>query len=375
MRQKEFTFGTLTILFFCVLAGCQSASVTGRDPLLGKTRLDPPATSARSVYVERQSVSDSGLVPGGKQDFSSSVGAQASAQTYTARYLSMDQKTDPQTETVPKSSETSGNSNASHLRWKSVHSESERSEASAPAAPSGEFTLEPASPAEVAKYQFYYDFSVFPPRKVMLNENPYTAGTSASNASSFQSDSVREVPQLEQPSERPERSAPRYVQTGNLQANYFDPYAPHRQYDRRRQALSRDFERDFAEIQPRAQLAGKSTPAAGQAPQTMPTQGTAPELPASEIADSGNVSAAGQANSAGGWKVVSRIQPSESGKSSPREESPLLAETQPEKAETSPAVGASAALPKEPKNTSKAPAAAPRPVRDNSLNLLDLPEP
>ncbi|MDO4630396.1 MAG: hypothetical protein Q4C70_14555, partial [Planctomycetia bacterium] len=63
--------GTVSLLLILNMVGCQGARNTGKDPLLGKTRLDPPATSARSVYIERANIHDSGVVPGNRRTLAS----------------------------------------------------------------------------------------------------------------------------------------------------------------------------------------------------------------------------------------------------------------------------------------------------------------
>ncbi|MDO4571433.1 MAG: hypothetical protein Q4D38_13695 [Planctomycetia bacterium] len=57
----------IIVLLGCVWAacgGCESARNVGRDPLLGETRVQAPAITPRSVYVDRRNPAESGVVPG-----------------------------------------------------------------------------------------------------------------------------------------------------------------------------------------------------------------------------------------------------------------------------------------------------------------------
>ena len=69
-KQLNIRINIRTVLcalaLLCVFAatGCESARKVGRDPLLGQTRLAPPQTEPRSVYVDRQNPVESGVVPG-----------------------------------------------------------------------------------------------------------------------------------------------------------------------------------------------------------------------------------------------------------------------------------------------------------------------
>lgn len=216
--------------------GCQSARVSGHDPLLGKTRVDPPTTNARSVYVERQNTSDSGVVPGGSHIQT----AQTGGTTQTVRYA------DP----TPGTEET-GNTNNAHLKWKNVHDSAEHTGNTEPESGS--------NVSGISEYNYIYDFSTFPPRTITLsgNENkvrispepavssdPYTAKTSGINAE-METDAERKMEA--ETSSIPGNTEDSAPQTRPLISKGFDPYAPNRVYERRREELSRSFASDFSE--------------------------------------------------------------------------------------------------------------------------------
>ena len=66
ITKNDISTALFTLALLCVFGatGCESARKVGRDPLLGQTRLTPPQTDPRSVYVDRRNSVESGVVPG-----------------------------------------------------------------------------------------------------------------------------------------------------------------------------------------------------------------------------------------------------------------------------------------------------------------------
>lgn len=355
-NQRDFWFSGL-LLALCV-SGCQNAQTTGRDPLLGKTRLDPPSTSARSVYVERQA--GSGVVPGGERSLAKTPAPKteeqsASAATQTVRYPNFGEDEKSSENAVPEKNVPAANS--SHLRWRSLEQELPVND----------------SPTGSNDYSYVYDFSTFPARRVPVGRStsspdpyalPENAISGTESAPEMISERAPEIIQTANPGMEPAASQPQNVRC-QLVADQFDPYAPHREFERRKMQLSQNLAQDFdqapatsTEIQPlNVPLSTNSMLAVRSAPIEPKT-------------------ISGSRAAASGWQVVStptvlRAEPSA------ETEPSAIAKTEP--AEVSGPVGAQVSLPK-PETKSQAngekEAEKTSPVSrpDDSLNLLDLPE-
>jgi len=254
--MKRIQSALLGCVFSMVLLalGCQQARISGHDPLLGKMRVDPPATSARSVYVERRNVQDAGLLPSDteaivnapagtavKKTGMAETVQTASEQRVTVHKVPLQSAGETVSETGSETSpeeDTSRSVNSSHLRWKSVdlsetapsakdpERRSFREDVRKPAAEARELTEE-----ELANYRYAYDFSIIPPRKVPLEsfgQEPFF------------------VPQdTETVLAQGMAGLPVRVPEQNFYGNDFDPYASHHEFDLKRMEVSRRFEMEF----------------------------------------------------------------------------------------------------------------------------------
>lgn len=267
-------FSVLGLMGLWGLCGCQSAQTTGKDPLLGKTRLDPPATSARSVYVERQNFDESGVVPGGAlvdgRKSGSGKGAQtAESETRTARYYSPDSDARSELGTESKSkSETENDAEApfennaenrvatARLKWRALGSESaENAEGitdswdaenteNATERENGSRDLE----SDGGEYRYFYDFSVFPARRVPVGASAHTA--EAREGVNEWTEGRGRGPRLSTDVARSGEMDGREIllprmNVVQLTPDSFDPYAPHRKYERRRTEISQRLAADF----------------------------------------------------------------------------------------------------------------------------------
>jgi len=230
-----FTFGL--ILLLCA-SGCKSTG-SGKDPLLGKTRLDPPTTNARSVYVERQNVNESGVVPGGRSTTTepSTVGQPTSSdpagiiQPGAGSVQTVNYPNGLDSAEEAAVSEASDSAESSRLRWRSaVEPEpAETGDQNLPQSKStGDLTEE-----ELTNYRYVYDFSVMPPRKVPVGRAVRSAVSEISDA---------EKPEMRETGPDPYVSHPRSHQ---LVTQNYDPYAPNRQFERRKAKLSRTLSAEF----------------------------------------------------------------------------------------------------------------------------------
>lgn len=268
-RYFGLQFGNFVLFFllaFFVFAGCQSTQVTGKDPLLGKTRLDPPATSARSVYVERQNFDESGVVPGGRiaegQKVPRSVKrGVAERETRTVRYHSPENGSESDF-SIEKNKEANTekaagkNVSATRLKWKSAR-EGSREESPygmkiAQNTESGSDGVYPREPGtNTGDYRYFYDFGTFPARRVPIGgtlggrgefwndrEERFVNGDDDfSGLANFEVVKKRE-------SGTNENFLPK-MKVVQLVPEAFDPYAPHREYERKRGEISRMMAADF----------------------------------------------------------------------------------------------------------------------------------
>ncbi len=284
--------------------GCQQARLSGHDPLLGKMRVDPPATSARSVYVERRNVQDSGLLPSDteaivnapagtaakKKDSGRSETVQtASEQRVTVHKVPVQPVDETVSETGSGASpeeDASRSVNSSHLRWKTVdvfetapaakdpERRSFREDVRKPAAEARELTEE-----ELAYYRYAYDFSTIPPRKVPLEsfgQEPFSVP---------QDDEIVPAQGM--------IGLPVRVPEQNFYGNDFDPYASHHEFDLKRLEVSRRFEMEFDARD--AEKTQKETLSAGETAAAARSLGETVGEPA----------AVDPATRADGWKIVS----------------------------------------------------------------------
>lgn len=261
-----FVCGTLLLAL-----GCQQARISGRDPLLGKMRVDPPATSARSVYVERKDVQDGGLLPSETTAIVNAPAASAkekepsrraeAIQTASEKRVTVQKvpveaalasHADPQENTSEELKEN-GNVSAgdsSHLRWRAVETSAtldpgkvsvpqtrQTGDARRTSAQVRELTEE-----ELANYRYAYDFTTIPPRKVPLS----------STKGSFRGSEFYQEPGVCHEQENAQAETAGTVSVPSVRAssrsfyaNDFDPYAPCCEFDRRRQEVSRRFEMEF----------------------------------------------------------------------------------------------------------------------------------
>ena len=238
MSSKLWPLGVLGFILVLCISGCKSCG-SGRDPLLGKTRVDPPTTNARSVYVERQNVNECGVVPGGGPATSASPAGNSSdsdpagiiqpgaGSVQTVYYPSGLDSVD---ESVPVSQEERSTEN-SHLHWISAEVPSKATHG-----PSlSDLGTRELTEEELANYRYVYDFSVMPPRKVPV-------GRSGSTVPSEKSAAGNAPVQGSAPD-------PYVPQTRQFVSQNFDPYAPNRQFERRKAKLSRTLATEFDEAE------------------------------------------------------------------------------------------------------------------------------
>ena len=238
MSSKFWFLGVFGLTLVLCISGCKSCG-SGRDPLLGKTRVDPPTTNARSVYVERQNVNECGVVPGGgsgtvvSQEIPGSSDPRGIIQpgagsVQTVYYPSGLDSTD---ESVPVPQNEKSTENA-HLHWISV----EAPQSAGTRGPSlSDLGTRELTEEELANYRYVYDFSVMPPRKVPV-------GRPAGAASSENSAAGNAATQGAIPD-------PYIPQSRQFVSQNFDPYAPNRQFERRKAKLSRSLATEFDEVE------------------------------------------------------------------------------------------------------------------------------
>lgn len=252
MSSKFWSLGVFILtLVFCA-SGCKSSG-SGRDPLLGKTRVDPPTTNARSVYVERQNVNECGVVPGGGSAASVSPEIPASSDpagiiqpgagsVQTAYYPSGLDSTE---EEAPLPQNETPTENA-HLHWLSA----EAPQNAGPRGPSlSDLGTHELTEEELANYRYVYDFSVMPPRKVPVGRSTGAVPTERFIAGNPSAQGSAPDPYIPQPRQ--------------FVSQNFDPYAPNRQFERRKAKLSRALATEFdeAEANPApVQTANSDTP-------------------------------------------------------------------------------------------------------------------
>lgn len=268
MRKKYLFFQVGNFILFSVMGvacfvGCRNAQVAGTDPLLGKTRLDPPATSARSVYVERQNFDESGVVPGGgiaggRKSVSGKVSRTAESETRTVRYYSPEDEANSENDAEKSSEKNVGNgAKSARLKWRAVGNDyAEKTEneenriQNADSDKNSSVGNDRQGELKDGEYCYFYDFSVFPVRRVPIDEN--VAGSADLNGNGKEwtngeenalfSGNVETVRTREPVSGG--NSFPR-MKTVQLTPDSFDPYAPHRQYERRRMEISQMMAKDF----------------------------------------------------------------------------------------------------------------------------------
>lgn len=344
MSKKLQYLGILGLAFVLFTFGCKSCG-NGRDPLLGKTRVDPPTTNARSVYVERQNANECGVVPGGRpaatvsQEIPSSSdpagiiqpGAGSVQTVYYPNGLDS-------TEEPAGVSEKQNSSESSHLRWVSseVPQKKETRGPSLNALMTSELTEE-----ELANYRYVYDFSVMPPRKVPV-------GRSADQVSPEKQSAGNAVPQ--------ETSDPYVPHSPQLVSNNYDPYAPNRQFERRRAKLSQKMASEFDETDP---ISGPVQTVKTDTPKNEPVSEAAPIL---QVQSSSRDS---------GWRVVASPDPTFS---RPAEALCNDSATGTQIAPVQKSVGAKIEVPENP--AQRVPGKVQENVRsseDGALNLFDLP--
>lgn len=255
MSSKLWSLGVfLLTLVFCV-SGCKSCG-SGRDPLLGKTRVDPPTTNARSVYVERQNVNECGVVPGGGCGASVSQEIPGSSEprgiiqpgagsVQTVYYPSgLDSEDDPASvSTIPGTSQDQKPAENAHLHWLSA----EVPQSTGPRGPSlSDLGTHELTEEELANYRYVYDFSVMPPRKIPVGRSggPVSSGIPATGISASGNAAAGNVPAQETPRD------PYIPQPRQFASDDFDPYAPNRQFERRKAKLSRVMANEFDEAEP-----------------------------------------------------------------------------------------------------------------------------
>ena len=257
MSSKFWSLGIFILtLVFCV-SGCKSCG-SGRDPLLGKTRVDPPTTNARSVYVERQNVNECGVVPGGgcaasvSQEIPGSSNPAGIIQpgagsVQTVHYPSgLDSVDEPgAASTIPATSQDQPPSEKAHLHWLSVETPQNEGKRGPSLSDLGTREL---TEEELANYRYVYDFSVMPPRKVPVGRS---AGAS-SETTALGNPAWGNAAENSAGNAAAQGSAPDpYVpQTRQFVSQNFDPYAPNRQFERRKAKLSRTMATEFDEAEP-----------------------------------------------------------------------------------------------------------------------------
>lgn len=238
MSSKLWSLGVFGLTLVLCTSGCKSCG-SGRDPLLGKTRVDPPTTNARSVYVERQNVNECGVVPGGGCATSVSQEIPASSDpagiiqpgagsVQTVYYPS---GLDSAGESVPVSQDEKPAENA-HLHWLSVETPQNEGKRGPSLSDLGTHEL---TEEELANYRYVYDFSVMPPRKVPVGRSTGPVSTERSSAGN--------------PAAQGAAPDPYIPQSRQFVSQDFDPYAPNRQFERRKAKLSRTLATEFDEAE------------------------------------------------------------------------------------------------------------------------------
>ncbi len=364
----RYILGTVALLLFLSLVGCQGARTTGKDPLLGKTRLDPPSTSARSVYIERPNIHDSGVVPGNRRALASSSSADAkkdnsssSAGISNASGASRHVRypTDLDGANFENTQDTTANS--SYLRWISapVPMTQNENERNAETAPNGQY-LDAPTESELRAYQYIYDFSSYPPRPRAIRKSSETSVKPNQPTVALLPDTSalgKIQPKL---NASPVSPRPRNAQ---FFSSDFDPYAPNRTYERKRMALSRDMETIFDQ-EPTPKFINEQNANRSQVQNTTPTL-PVPTLSQSVVAQPTLI--ARNSISATGWQVVATPSCADV-QSSPD------TEIAPKPASINIAVGTQIALPPEKKATQIPHQRDAVLHPDNAINILDLPE-
>ncbi|MCR5164605.1 MAG: hypothetical protein K6C40_11360 [Thermoguttaceae bacterium] len=359
MSSKFWSLGVFILtLVFCV-SGCKSCG-SGRDPLLGKTRVDPPTTNARSVYVERQNVNECGVVPGGGS--ATAVSPEIPASSDPAGIIQPGagsvQKSyypsglDSVDESVPVPQDEPSAENA-YLHWLSA----EVPQNAGPHGPSlSDLGTHELTEEELANYRYVYDFSVMPPRKVPVGrsagagptERPFT-GNGAVQGSS------------------PDPYVPHPRQ---FVSEDFDPYAPNRQFERRKAKLSRTMASEFDEAE------------ANSSPYSVPGQTANYDSPRNETTYAPEQVAQTQISAKdSGWRVIASPDPVPTPSASPLSNE-AVAESQVAPVQQS--VGTKAQVPEKGPQKTSAPEKvsekvgetvpqSPKMDDDSAVDLFDLP--
>ncbi|MBR0190643.1 MAG: hypothetical protein IJQ31_01080 [Thermoguttaceae bacterium] len=341
MSSKLWPLGVLGFILVLCISGCKSCGC-GRDPLLGKTRLDPPTTNARSVYVERQNVNECGVVPGGGPAVRNSSDSDptgiiqpGAGSVQTVYYPS---GLDSADESVPVSQDEKAAEN-SHLRWISV----EVPQNTALRGPSlSDLGTSELTEEELANYRYVYDFSVMPPRKIPVGRPSGAVSAERSSAGNSAAQESSPDPYIPQPRQ--------------FVSQNFDPYAPNRQFERRKAKLSRSLATEFDEVE--------ANPA--------PVQTANSEAPRNETTyEPAQVVQSQLTAKDSGWRVVATPDPA----SSPSDASlPNEAVADSQIAPVQQAVGTKAQVPERvPEKVQKNVPQSPKTDDDSAVDLFALP--
>lgn len=358
MSSKFWCLGVFILtLVFCV-SGCKSCG-SGRDPLLGKTRVDPPTTNARSVYVERQNVNECGVVPGGSPATAVSQEIPASSDPAgiiqpgagSVQTVYYPNGLDSADESVPVPQNETPTENA-HLHWISA----EVPQNAGPRGPSlSDLGTHELTEEELANYRYVYDFSVMPPRKVPVGRSNGAASAESFPAGNSTAQGASRDPYIPQPRQ--------------FVSQNFDPYAPNRQFERRKAKLSRTMASEFDEAEPNS------------SPYSVPAQTANYNSPRNETTYAPDQIAQTQISAKdSGWRVIASPDPVSSPSTAPLSNE-AVAESQIAPVQQS--VGAKAQVPekapqktsateKVPENVGEKVQQSPK-MDDSAVDLFDLP--
>ena len=343
-----FGFTFVLFIFGCNSCGCGG----GRDPVLGKTRVDPPTTNVRSVYVERQNVNECGVVPGGgnagRNACDSNPAGIIQPGAGSVQTVHYPNGLDSVDETAA-SDQNQNSAENSHLRWVSVEAPQTR-EIRGPSL--SDLGTRELTEEELANYRYVYDFSVMPPRKVPV-------GRSAGAVSS-------ESPSAGNPAAPGSSPDPYMPRSGQFISQNFDPYAPNRQFERRKAKLARTMATEFDEVE--------ANP--------MPVQTANSDAPRNEMTPGPSRVAQTQISAKdSGWRVVAAPDPASSPSAAPTSNE-AVAGTQIAPVQKS--VGTKVQVPEKASEKAPAPGKVSEKVRENvpespktgedsALDLFDLP--